>query len=248
MLFFVNQKSFHEVIFIRFYSQIEELQAQQHIPPYLYIREIPNKPPPPYTPPSEHSSVKIPNNESELRTLVSPAIQYICGSLRKGVRIDEVKQLPEYTPNGKSSTEITTYKKFIFDLTKEVARNILENNKTKKCLPWESSSKNSKPKLVPSEKFLSKMIENEVLVLFGFKSKINKEKLIIQWSRKKRNDFVDDLLIKELQDEEAEWTNYEEDENIIKNRITQNLLDDLIQDTVDGLQDAFRVKNNFASE
>ncbi|XP_065210076.1 centrosome-associated protein 350-like [Planococcus citri] len=230
---------------MRIEQEIEELQAQQQIPPYLYFRDIPNKPPPPYTPPSEHSSIRIPQNETELQCLINPAIHYVCKSLKRGVKIDDIKQLPEYTPNGKSNTEITTYRKFIFDLIKEVARNILENNKTKTCLPWESLSKHKKPKAPVKEEDLPAIIENEILVLFGFRSKINKEKLIIQWSRKKRTDFVDDLLIKELQDEESEWKNYEEDENIIKNQITQNILDDLIQETVDSLQDAFNKKNQF---
>lgn len=168
--------------------------------------------------------------------------------MKKGLKVDEIKQLPEYSSTSKSNSEVTTYKKFIFHLTKEVARNILESNKPKTCLPWENLSKNNKPKILPNEEELPKIIENEILILFGFKSKINKEKLIIQWSRKKRNDFVDDLLIRELQEEEAEWTNYEEDENIIKNQITQNLLDDLIQDTVDSLNDAFNVKNKLTSE
>lgn len=192
--------------------------------------------------------MRIPQNETELQLLINPAIHYVCKSLKRGIRIDDIKQLPEYTPNGKSNTEIATYRKFIFDLIKEVARNILEKSKKKPCLPWETLSKHKKPKLPPKEEDLPALIENEILVLFGFRSKISKEKLIIQWSRKKRNDFVDDLLIKELQDEEAEWKNYEEDENIIKNQITQNILDELIQDTVDGLQDAFNAKNQSLKE
>ncbi len=221
--------------------QIEELQAQQHIPPYIYLREIPNKPPPPYTPPSEHSA-KIPSNETELREFIGSTVDYVCDAIEKGADVDDINQLPEYAQVKKKNREVATYKRFLFDLTKEIARNILEESKNAVPLPWEEVSRQKVPKPRPQRQELQKLIENEVRVLFGFGSKINKEKLIIQWSRKRRTDFVDDLLIQELQEEENEWTNYEEDELIIKNQITENLLDDLIDDTVASLQNAFQKK------
>lgn len=218
------------------------MQAQQHIPPYIYLREIPNKPPPPYTPPIEPTGGKIPSNESELREFIKSTIEYVCDALNKGNNVNDIKQLPEYSETSQINSEVATYKRFLFDLTKEVAENILKESKKTERLPWEELSKQKilKPHLEKNQ--LTKTIENEIGILFGFKSKINREKLIIQWSRKKKTDFVDDLLIQELQQEENEWMNYEEDELIIKNQITQSLLDELIEDTARSIQDAFQKK------
>lgn len=223
--------------------QIEELQAQQHIPPYIYLREIPNKPPPPYTPPADQSS-KIPTSEVELQEFVSSTIEYVCEELHKGIDIDAIKELPDlqFSKKNKNNREVSTYKRFMFDLTREIAKSIVEDTKKAESLPWEELSRQKVPKPLPSKEELQKRIENEIQVLFGFQSKINKEKLIIQWSRKRKSDFVDDLLIQELQEEEGEWTNYEKDELIIKNQITETLLDDLLDDTVLCLTEAFRKK------
>lgn len=142
----------------------------------------------------------------------------------------------------KLNRDVATYKRFLFDLTKEMAREVLQDTNRAECLPWEALSKNKIVRPKPKGEELRKAIDDKISVLFGFRSKINKEKLIIQWSRKKKTDFVDDLLIQELQEEEGEWTNYEKDELIIKNQIAQRLLNELIEDTVVSLQDAFQKK------
>ena len=130
----------------------------------------------------------------------------------------------------------------MFDLTKEIAKGVVEETKKRERLPWEEPSRQRAAKPLPSSEQLRKTIANEIQALFGFQSKIGQEKLIIQWSRKRKSDFVDDLLIQELQEEEGEWTNYEEDELIIKNQITESLLDDLVEDTILCLTEAFQKK------
>ena len=45
-------------------------------------------------------------------------------------------------------------------------------------------------------------------------------------------DFVEALLIKELQAEEKEWTNYDEDEEMVKIQTADAILESLLTDTI----------------
>ena len=60
--------------------------------------------------------------------------------------------------------------------------------------------------------------------------KVERENLLVSWAGKKR-DRVDEILVRELQEEEALWTNYSQDEVLVKDQITEALLDSLISDT-----------------
>ena len=60
--------------------------------------------------------------------------------------------------------------------------------------------------------------------------KVSRENLLVSWAGKKR-DRVDEILVRELQEEEALWTNYNEDEVLVKDQMTEALLDSLISDT-----------------
>ena len=60
--------------------------------------------------------------------------------------------------------------------------------------------------------------------------KVSRENLLVSWAGKKR-DRVDEILVRELQEEEALWTNYNEDEVLVKDQMTEQMLDFLISDT-----------------
>ena len=60
--------------------------------------------------------------------------------------------------------------------------------------------------------------------------KVGRENLLVSWAGKKR-DRVDEILVRELQEEEVIWTNYNEDEVIVKDQMADTLLKDLISDT-----------------
>ena len=60
--------------------------------------------------------------------------------------------------------------------------------------------------------------------------KVERENLLVSWAGKKR-DRVDEILVRELQEEEALWTNYSQDEVLVKDQITEALLESLISDT-----------------
>ena len=83
---------------------------------------------------------------------------------------------------------------------------------------------------------LSKIIDREVMVAFGFEKRASKENLIVRWSPQKRRDRVDQILVRELHSEEKEWTDYTYDETIVKDSVTDSLMEVLITDTVEHIK------------
>jgi hypothetical protein len=65
---------------------------------------------------------------------------------------------------------------------------------------------------------LQQRVQAQVSNLLGFAERNRREKLVIRWSRKRR-DQVDELLVREAQEEEPAWTNYERDEAAVKSQL-----------------------------
>lgn len=132
----------------------------------------------------------------------------------------------------------------MFDLAKELVVNAYSCEADDPSPPWlrpENVVRRRKAlTVVPKTKeMLHEVVSKQVLVLFGFVPKASKENLTIRWSRKKR-DHVDELLVRESQEEERQWTNYEQDEAVVKNNVAMAILDSLLDDTVQVLGDVFR--------
>jgi hypothetical protein len=62
-----------------------------------------------------------------------------------------------------------------------------------------------------------------------------------RWSQKRR-DRVDQILVRELHSEESAWTDYSEDEATVKDQLTDNIMDLLINDTVNVFLKIFEKK------
>ncbi|KAK9752932.1 hypothetical protein QE152_g3793 [Popillia japonica] len=105
-------------------QEIKQLEQQQkeHIP-YIYMREIPNKPPPPYTPPTSqvHVSTVLPSSVEQLQSMTSIISDklfkaYVNGNLETAI--------PNVTEESKVLARHNIDKEcfeFIFDLCKEFA-------------------------------------------------------------------------------------------------------------------------------
>ena len=74
------------------------------------------------------------------------------------------------------------------------------------------------------------------MVAFGYEKRAAKENLIVRWSPQKRRDRVDQILVRELHSEEKEWTDYAQDETLVKDSVTDSLFELLLADTVDRLK------------
>ena len=97
--------------------------------------------------------------------------------------------------------------------------------KAKLALPKDSAS-------------LSSLVCREIMIAFGYEKRSVKENLIVRWSPQKRRDRVDQILVRELHSEEKEWTDYSQDETIVKDSVAESLFEILIADTVDHVKQA----------
>lgn len=259
-------------------QEIEQLQQQQaqvqEQIPYYYVREIPNKPPPPYTPPGQaprvlSSSSSLASAVEEVRAVctdrpvilkaIALAVDMLYDAHCKGIDLQSQEAPSSFIDVGfkllqtshlseqelsvhKNSAKV--YRKFLFDLAKELVLSAYSSESEDPNPPWlrpENWVRRRKAlTVVPKTKeMLHEVVSRQVLVLFGFVPKASKENLTIRWSRKKR-DHVDELLVRESQEEERQWTNYEQDEAVVKNNVAIAILDSLLDDTVQVLGDVFR--------
>jgi hypothetical protein len=250
------------------FLQIQELEQAQEQVPYFYIREIPNKPPPPYTPPgqttrspaapckldltTEEEPHFIPFTAEELTFLTVTVTSYL-HNLQETVGNLEHAELPSELCEDNNTTDVSDskrsskriFKKLVFDLVRDMVKESYGWTRENPCAPWEWPTFSYKrSKLLPrSKEMLQDIVLKQVLGLFGFAPKAYKEKLVIRWSRKKR-DYVDEILMKESHEEESAWTSYEEDEVTVKNEITLAIFDSLLDETVQIISDIRKTKLN----
>lgn len=235
--------------------------------PYFYIREIPNKPPPPYTPPGQTTRSPaapckldvtneephfIPFTAEELTFLTVTVTSYLY-NLQETVGDVELAELPSELCEDNDTTDVSNikrssrriFKKLVFDSVKDMVKEAYGWTRENPCAPWEWPAFSHKriKQLPRSKEMLQDTVLKQVLVMFGFAPKAYKEKLVVRWSRKKR-DYVDEILMRESHEEESAWTNYEEDEVTVKNEITLVILDSLLDETVQVILDIRKTKLN----
>ena len=223
-----------------------------------YVREIPNKPPPPYTPPgsgrlsaSQGSPspppVVIPTNIDELTAFTEKATSLIFKSKECGEDIMSLEAPPEIWDLSKDTETLKKdrriYNTFLFDLCKETIAEVYRMEYEKPGPSWTRPNVKTKPaiKIPKNIEELTEYVNKEIATLFGFKTKLQRENMVMRWSRKRR-DRVDELLAREAQAEEDEWTKFHYDELAVKNELTVAILDSLISETVNVVKSAYTKK------
>lgn len=214
----------------------------EELPPHYqnYYRQIPNKPPPPYIPPSSLPFSKFEKKNEAFSVIVNDAkeVQDIVTKMALALKNNITENIhqpnTEIIENGDLATKSQQlYKQFLCDLTKEMVLNL--NRKAKeKPSPWMKTWKlTQKSFQQDNEKFINTVVE-KTLQLLGLKDssvESKKNESVMKLGRKKR-DFVDNILIKELREEESSWVNYEQDEIFIKTELSDAIFDILVDDTV----------------
>ncbi|XP_043505902.1 uncharacterized protein LOC122526517 isoform X2 [Polistes fuscatus] len=224
--------------------EIKKLEAEE----VYYVREIPNKPPPPYTPPGDNRisiaiaspsppPAVIPSNIEELTAFTEKATALIYKAKQSGQDIMTLEAPPEIYELTKESNEIAKkdrkiYNTFLFDLCKETISEVYQAEYEKPGPSWMKPNVKTKPamKIPKTVEELHEYVSKEVATLFGFKTKLQRENMVMRWSRKRR-DRVDELLAREAQAEEDEWTKFHHDELAVKNGLTVAILETLIMET-----------------
>lgn len=230
-------------------KQLEEqqLSEQREQLPYQYLREIPNKPPPPYTPPINQVPLVtipsvIPSNVTQLSNVLSLISDYLYNCYAN--KTLQSSSFPEETLAELNTPEIN---ELIFDLCKELTEahydqfRMTDDDYTPSWMRSEETIASLKKPL--DKEGLCKFLEEKCADLYGFKEKVNvKESSTIKWSRKKR-DHVDEVLVRELQADECNWINYEQDELIVTDKLVEDVTDILLKEILDELKDWWTAKN-----
>ncbi|XP_044257989.1 centrosome-associated protein 350-like [Tribolium madens] len=218
-------------------QEIKQLELQQKEQlPYVFMREIPNKPPPPYTPPSSISSFPPSVIPTEVKQ-ISEIASYSSKVLYKAYQNNTLEKV-KFSENGfKLFSKVEVSKicaEFLFNICKNVARDHYKQFEVVEEPSWLILAK--KPQLTKSKSpdscALEKIFNHKLKELFGFKKVQVAESAIIKWGRKKR-DHVDEVLVLESQEEESQWTNFDKDELIVKNQVTVDIMKMLLQETAD---------------
>lgn len=188
----------------------------------IFLREIPNKPPPPYKSPTKIKSlVDMPYTSDEMFKIVLMATSQLFKDSQSSMSID-------YIIDSDSNLH-ADYKTLIFDYCKEITQDtfISENN-----VPiWERSVKNLKqfrarPK---NPKNLSDVV-------------LKKMKQIIEIDE--CEEMVNKFVVKQMHEEDSKWTDFEMDEMFIQNDIVKSLMKKLVGDTITNIKTNFYLKFN----
>ncbi|XP_012281908.1 centrosome-associated protein 350 isoform X2 [Orussus abietinus] len=235
--------------------KIKRLEAEEVS---YYVREIPNKPPPPYTPPGggRHRPSRastspppavVPANVDELTSFTEKATTLIYNAKQMGQEISTLEVPQELCESAKESDPMKKdrriYNTFLFDLCKEIVVEVYRTEYEKPGPSWTKPNVKTKPmvKIPRTAEELNEYVAKEVATLFGFKTKLQRENMVMRWSRKRR-DRVDELLAREAQTEEDEWTRFHHDELAVKNELTKAVLDSLIVETTRVVKAAYAKK------
>ncbi|XP_034190060.2 uncharacterized protein LOC117608689 isoform X1 [Osmia lignaria lignaria] len=237
--------------------EIKKLEAEEVS---YYVREIPNKPPPPYTPPGGGGRIStslgspspppavIPSNIDELTAFTEKATAIIFKAKEAGediMRLEAPLEICELTKENDETVkkDRRIYNTFLFDLCKETIAEVYQAEYEKPGPSWTKPNVKTKPimKIPKTLEELNAYVNKEVATLFGFKTKLQRENMVMRWSRKRR-DRVDELLAREAQAEEDEWTRFHHDELAVKNGLTVTILDTLIMETLNVVKVAYAKK------
>lgn len=227
-------------------EQIKQIvQQQKEQLPYVYMREIPNKPPPPYTPPATaatpvQSILPVAVEHVEIAADFSTNVLYNAhlSNTLADVRCDDQIINESMLKDVDKSCLM-----FLFDVCKEMAMEHYDKFKTDEGPSWTRIISTQRPQNTAFDRDqLRRYLNRKLKVLFGYEKVERRENAIIRWSRKKR-DHVDEILVLESQAEESEWTNYDRDELFVKNEVTNEIMNMLLSETAKVLNEVLMKKD-----
>ncbi|XP_050434945.1 uncharacterized protein LOC126842108 isoform X1 [Adelges cooleyi] len=206
---------------MRIEEEIERLRMSDE--DRFYLRQIPNKPPPPYKSPTKTTAmpaVDLPYTTEEVHQLVTIATSRL---------IDNVNAtMPEDFISKNDSKQHVDQKMFVFDYCKEIAQSVFKTNEEPIPVWMKTGLKLNKFRVTPksAKEFHDLVVQTMDRVVD------------VDDSEEKVNRFV----AKQMYEENSKWTDFELDEVEIKNDVVQSLMKKLICDTIENMKTTFNVK------
>ncbi|XP_077505325.1 uncharacterized protein LOC144115064 isoform X2 [Amblyomma americanum] len=221
-----------------------------------YQRRIPNKPPPPYSPPKggfmsrlfSEAAWKVPNTESEVSALVRKAAATVYTTVMQGRSLAELAFNQEYIDEKAPAKAFITdtnshhaYCEFLFDLVKETARELFCTEATDMPPPpWQRSVRLRRKQPLPStlESFVH-ILERKVMSVPGLHE--NSELAFRNFDNRGLS-FVDMFVYSEARSEEPEWVDYSREEVVVKDQVATAIFQLLVDDTLEVLKSLWQLR------
>ncbi|CAH1725966.1 unnamed protein product [Aphis gossypii] len=203
---------------IRIEEEIERLRMSEEA--QFFLREIPNKPPPPYKSPTKSTSIiDMPYTSDEIHKIVLTAANQIFNGSQSSLSNDFILD--------SDSALHADYKTLIFDYCKEISLDFfidetnlpLWKRSIKRLKNFKARPKNAKDL---SDIVIKKM--NQIIDIDECEEKVNK------------------FVVNQMYEEDSKWTDFQMDELEIQNNIVQSLMKKLVCDTITN------TKTNFDSK
>lgn len=219
-----------------------------------YQRRIPNKPPPPYSPPKtgfisrlfSEPVWKVPNTEAEVSALVQKAATTVYATAVQGKGLANLTFRAEFVSEkaGASGIDEDSYRaycEFLFDLVKETAQEIFCTEATDTPPPsWQRNVRLKRKRPLPAtlELFVS-IVGSKVMSVPGLHE--NSELAFRNFDDRGLN-FVDVLLSSEARAEEPEWVDYSREEVVVKDQVAIAIFHLLVDDTLETLKSLWQFR------
>ncbi|KAI9563326.1 hypothetical protein GHT06_010784 [Daphnia sinensis] len=208
----------------------------------LYLREIPNKPPPPYTPPGQALSWQkirspavaenkqiIPKSKEDVARYCRRFTEYLLDhDSEPDVHIPDELLTSDHPSQADQPAECQANCRAFLTLLADLSR--LHLSELIKQATFLANQKCMSGRPIRSRTELVKAVESAVLVQMNYQPRLLRESQLARWSQKKR-DRVDEILVRELQMEEKLWTDFSSEEVQVKHQTADAILDMLLDET-----------------
>lgn len=220
---------------------------------FAYQRCIPNKPPPPYSPPKgglasrmpQEPPWSVPRTEADIAAVVRKAAAVVYEAAALGVDVEALRwdagDLDEDVPasgvspeSGVEAESRRCYAEFLFDLTKELAQDMFCIGPSEVFPPWQRGVRLRRRRPLPASRddFVA-ALEKRVLSERGFG---RGDTGTSKWDASRGANFVDALLHREVCEEEPEWVDYSREEVAVKDQVADAIFLLLVDDTLEELK------------
>ena len=199
----------------------------------------PPGPPPPRPEKPPQVKVVVPRSPEQVLRVVDKFVRVIYEARAQGLDMgtlvfnpDSLEVPADYT--GEEREAFLRYHSMLFSVTLERVVSIYKWETVEQNPPWMEQLPLTKMRfLIPrTVEALVERVQKDV----GFDLNVVKKNLLLRWAGKKR-DRVDEILVKELQEEEFIWTDFSQDEVLVKEQMADIILESLIEDTTQVLSE-----------
>lgn len=200
----------------------------------------------------------IPHERAEVEAIVADAVAIYWNLRRCGESWESATPPPEYlsehsSPGGAGEQmegmvlgSRRTFRRLVFDLTGNIVRDIYQHEDDLEPPPWQKAPQkrqrffkgHSPPSTMDGLMPVVQSTVTDILGLNGCSGR-HRGKAANKWNVRKKKDHVDAVLVEELQEEEADWINYDNDELSVKIQLTDTIFESLLADTVATLNEVY---------